>query len=617
MSAATSRFAYVSLLMKDASYLPGVRALANSIRASGSKHDYVLLLTDDVKMTEPERKELEACCDKVVKVEKITCKTSLISEVQKTKYSSWINDSLTKWRCLGLTEYSKVFFLDLDVVVVKNIDYIFDMACPAGVFANPAAFPFSHGRGALFNPYYRLSHGDKVSYQAILEGFGDKLPESPDGFSGNRKSFVVTASAILLEPSQSKLSELLAMVEDLNSKNAVFGSNQCYSGGDEQMITRLYIDTAKEKSSWRIISQSFNMIPWHEKHKDGTNNFLPLGDEVAIYHYFGDKEFKPWKKEAQDKYDDVKKWVSFYKMPILKKGAKAPNEINKELHRELLYRRIKHELIKVEKHMDVKDIKNMMLRYRFIVNPKADDDPIFITTTSPEADAQWIKDCEHFKTITPPAQFLQIFKDLLADARQNFLDYKALPDMVPEVRDGRIHYGSRSYRDIKNLSQIDAHKAFALHIRYDYLGLDTLGLARLYEKDARYNDKDSATEAFASAFNHYYNDYHSAFPDLEAVFGSKGSFYNAVNFSKQVVHLNPPFDETIFRLAKEKVDSFKARGSNATFIFTVPDWRDFPTLDELKTNAKSWKRYEKNELPFYNSATDEIQYPVEIVEIDY
>ena len=35
-------------------------------------------------------------------------------------------DTLNKFHCFNLTEYDKVFFLDADIILFENLDYLFD-----------------------------------------------------------------------------------------------------------------------------------------------------------------------------------------------------------------------------------------------------------------------------------------------------------------------------------------------------------------------------------------------------------------------------------------------------------------------------------------------------------
>jgi hypothetical protein len=73
---------------------------------------------------------------------------------------------LTKYACLHLEQYDKVCLLDVDVIVLRNMDDIFQIQAPAGSFDNywlqhNSVYPVSEdstpgGTVYLFHPYTPL-----------------------------------------------------------------------------------------------------------------------------------------------------------------------------------------------------------------------------------------------------------------------------------------------------------------------------------------------------------------------------------------------------------------------------------------------------------------------------
>lgn len=86
-------------------------------------------------------------------------------------------------------------------------------------------------------------------------------------------------------------------------------------------------------------------------------------------------------------------------------------------------------------------------------------------------------------------------------------------------------------------------------------------------------------EAFASPLNALAakGHYHSAFLDVDSLFGSRGSFFGAV-FKDGVVEVNPPFDEDlVMRVAAACENSLeRAAQANRVLVFVVivpeTDW---------------------------------------------
>ena len=277
-SVATSpRYAYVALLMKGNGYLPGVKALFASLRATGTKHDLVLLVTPDVKKT-----AVQPYVDHVVEVPYLTYRTKPMKTAkQREMYTVWSDVSYTKWQTLSLVQYSKVLLLDLDVVVLRNLDHLFELPCPAATFSNAWAQPYT-GKGGLYHPYTGVKHGEQVPPSALQKGL--------------ERSFVLIGTTVLLQPSVTDLQTY----QDFLSCNEPYGKEGCHSMFDEQSLTEFYSTVLQRP--WYHISQAYNMIPWHAK------SWLPPGETAAISHFFGEK---PWNM-PRGKWSDLEVWWRYH-----------------------------------------------------------------------------------------------------------------------------------------------------------------------------------------------------------------------------------------------------------------------------------------------------------------
>jgi hypothetical protein len=96
------------------------------------------------------------------------------------------------------------------------------------------------------------------------------------------------------------------------------------------------------------------------------------------------------------------------------------------------------------------------------------------------------------------------------------------------------------------------------------------------------------TELFASPMNVYQdNTYYSLF-HADRYFASRGNFFNAPNehFASGVYQINPPFIDVIFSRCTSKITELLEAADNSdrelTFIYIMPDWDDFKTLQELR-----------------------------------
>jgi hypothetical protein len=271
--------------------------------------------------------------------------------------------------------------------------------------------------------------------------------------------------------------------------------------------------------------------------------------------------------------------------------------------------------------IDSHKIKHLVIRYLFnkIITRQCTDDPVFIITESKYAETQLQNDLKYYNISELDLHSRFIYCYNLFKERSKFLHR----DLTPTLKDGIIKYGYTRYSDISNLSYNNPDKinyALALNIRYTYLYLTTQGLARDF-KNMKYTT-DMCTEAFGTSFNRYFNNYCSAFPDLESVFGSRGSFFEIDSWNTPIVYVNPPFDETVMNLAINRILNYIESHSNCKqlFIFTLPNWPQWNYLEQLKnsrytTDIKIYLKSDKN-LPFIDYMNEcKIIYPCDIAEV--
>ncbi len=284
-----------------------------------------------------------------------------------------------------------------------------------------------------------------------------------------------------------------------------------------------------------------------------------------------------------------------------------------------------------------KTIHQMMLRFVFnrlaSRNGVPGSDPVFVSEPCVSSKAQLTQDLKYAGISDSENPDLvdrieQSFSDMTATCIQR-CTHVANRDQVPLFlsNSSQIKYGVEVYKDISDLARKHpkfVSNALALQIRYRYLHLDNHGLAFPYQKVLGLATTD-ALEGFASAFNHYFDVYCSAFPDLEAPFGSIGSFFTVfggplgAGVKNTTVMINPVFDETIMTraitimlamLAERPVD---LSSLNVTFI--LPEWKAYEPLDRLRKSSalRSQTSYPKGQLAF-------IQYmnvpPIEITPCD-
>jgi lipopolysaccharide biosynthesis glycosyltransferase len=271
--------AYVCLVMKGDAYIPGAIVVAFSIKKTNTKNDIVCMVTPDVSANGV--KQLAVVFDIVVPVEYITADTKVLKNKKiESIYGSWKSVAYTKWNILNMTQYKKVMFMDADLIVVENIDSLFELQTPAGTFSLSQANPFT--KKGVYNPYKNVVHGHSVDRKEIRDGF---------------ETFLCIGTSLVITPNSSHFEQYNNMVQSM----APFGFERCINGPDEQSIVWFYHNVLNVQ--WTHISQAYNMIPWKQK------IWMPkLDDKVYVLHYVS-KE-KPWQLE-RDKWDDLALWWKY------------------------------------------------------------------------------------------------------------------------------------------------------------------------------------------------------------------------------------------------------------------------------------------------------------------
>ncbi|CAI5474558.1 unnamed protein product [Closterium sp. Yama58-4] len=109
------RVAYASVLHTTEDYVCGAIVLARSLKKSGTKADLVLLVSREI--SRKSRRGLKKAGWRLKEIERIRNPHA----VPQT-YNEWNYSKLRLWQ---LEEYDKVIFVDSDILVLKNLDFLF------------------------------------------------------------------------------------------------------------------------------------------------------------------------------------------------------------------------------------------------------------------------------------------------------------------------------------------------------------------------------------------------------------------------------------------------------------------------------------------------------------
>ncbi|CAK9162533.1 unnamed protein product [Ilex paraguariensis] len=143
------REAYATILHSAHVYVCGAIAAAQSIRMAGSKRDLVILVDDSI--SNYHRSGLEAAGWKIRTIQRIRN-----PKAEKDAYNEW---NYSKFRLWQLTDYDKIIFIDADMLILRNIDFLFGMPEISATGNN----------GSLFNSGVMVIEPSNFTFQLLMD----------------------------------------------------------------------------------------------------------------------------------------------------------------------------------------------------------------------------------------------------------------------------------------------------------------------------------------------------------------------------------------------------------------------------------------------------------------
>lgn len=240
-----------------------------------------------------------------------------------------------------------------------------------------------------------------------------------------------------------------------------------------------------------------------------------------------------------------------------------------------------------------KYIHKCLLRYMMIkwANRLASDDAIFIYREVPDTIAWITHECKYRSRDRNDE--VNIVRKLDECLRQGWQEYQQLKFLSSAA----LQNTSPSFTNPSDKSAEGVESTAALEIRYAYLQLSTLGLRVNYEQMGYDAHDTSVCEAFASTFNHYFDVWCSAFPDLERI-----SFFDlsAQTIDPRVRHfvVNPPFDVVLMNKMIRHIQTLQIQLPFLSFFIVLPDWNEWQEKDEFLYSCLRFERKAKHSHAF-------------------
>ena len=280
-------YSYVMLLMHGDSYLPGILVTAYSLIKTEPRADITVMVTADV--SEEAKQQIQKLNNvKIWPVAYLQYRSKPLKSARVRELYPWIDTSYTKWNALNLP-YKKIILLDADMLVLKNIDHLFDMEAPAALFNSAFAQPC----GKLPNRFTAagrddagwVPHGATIPHELITR----ELKSGP---------LVGMSSVMVLAPNPAEFAHLCEVLELAQP----FGYPAVFNGHDEQSIAWFYATIYRR--NFTNIHQRYSMIQFKKNYLQG---------EPYVFHYFSDE--KPWhllNGTKKQMWPDFKAWFDVY-----------------------------------------------------------------------------------------------------------------------------------------------------------------------------------------------------------------------------------------------------------------------------------------------------------------
>jgi len=270
--------AWVTLLTHS-SYMPGALALGRSLKNVASQYPLIIMVTDAVEVEF--RHQLIAEGHLLQNIERLDPKLNLVSGYAFPRFSEvW-----TKLRVWEMETLERAILLDADMVLLKNMDELFDIELPENGVAACHACRCNYYRTSTYPADWIPENCFLTRYDATGETkFGIAQPD--DYFN---------AGLIVLQPNKGTLEEIIDRIEAIEpTRNIPF---------PEQDILNEHF-----RGRWQTLPYTYNAL----KHLSFSHSRTWDINDIKNLHY---TLKKPWevKPGEADEYEELHKlWWDIY-----------------------------------------------------------------------------------------------------------------------------------------------------------------------------------------------------------------------------------------------------------------------------------------------------------------
>lgn len=245
-------YSYVSLLTDD-SYVYGIILLTESMKQVNTQYPLHVLVTNNVsKATLEILNQLDVTYEVVDMIKMPEQIYDFNMSVNPRMTAVWEN-CLTKFKIFNLTQFKKIIFLDADIMVLKNLDHLFEKP---------------HMTSALDGEYFNLWPGWDHFNSGIM----------------------------VIEPSEELFNNILDFANHFLPE---FDSDKPLQVYADQEILNIYYKDWPEKKELHL-NKYYDVFPPYVQ----TEQLEDLKENCYFVHYVGRKPWVPWLKNPIETYDE-------------------------------------------------------------------------------------------------------------------------------------------------------------------------------------------------------------------------------------------------------------------------------------------------------------------------
>ncbi len=235
LSYSNNNYSYVTILTTE-SYISGCLILNQSLKDVGSKYPFLVVCPCDIS------DNIKRCLSEN-KIQYVLLENLPQDIIKRNNLNSYWNNTLFKIKIFSLANLEKIVFLDTDMIILQNIDHLFE--------------------------YPHMSASDSG---AIL------FPEWKGG---------INSGLMVVKPEKSVYEGLLSCIERAYEKR----TKNNLGFGDQDIIKEFYPNWSKEEHLH--LPETYNtMLGYGGILKKA--NIIKSWKEIKVYHYTGSE--KPWNK---------------------------------------------------------------------------------------------------------------------------------------------------------------------------------------------------------------------------------------------------------------------------------------------------------------------------------